>query len=265
MSGQRSRARRRAELSQHLLRGRPLAASLVDHSTVSRDDLVVEIGPGRGALTRALAERCRRLVAVEIDERLLADLRTGFRNAPHVEMVHGDFLRFGLPEGPYKVFGSIPYSRTAEIVRRLVDAPGPPEDAYLIVQREAAEWFAGVPYAPETLSSLLLKPWWQVEIVRRLRRTDFDPPPSVESVVLWLGRRSRPLVSDSQGDAYRRFVSDSFGRRGNTVRRCLGNVFTGRQIERLAIDLRFRWSDPPSSLTFDQWLGLFRFLELRRS
>ena len=115
-------------------------------------------------LTRALAERCGRLVAVEIDEGLFVELRAAFRDDPHVVLVHDDFLRHQLPDGPYKVFASVPCNRTAAIIRRLADAPVPPDDAYCIVQREAAERFCGTPHASETRSSLLLKPWFQVEI-----------------------------------------------------------------------------------------------------
>ena len=260
MPGRGHRAPRRAELSQHFLRSRALAASLVAHSTISRHDLVVEIGPGRGTLTRALAERCGNLVAIEIDPVLFLDLEAAFRDVAHVAVVHADFLRHPLPDAAYKVFASIPYARTAAIIRRLVNAPTPPLDTYLVVQREAAERFAGSPCAPESLSSLRLKPWWQVEIVRRLRRTDFDPPPDVDSVVLWLARRTRPLVDQAQRRLYRHFIDASFGRRGNTLRRGLGGTFTGRQIARLALYLHFSAGAPPSSLTFDQWLGLFRFL-----
>ena len=163
-------------------------------------------------LTRELAERCRHLVAVELDEHLFVGLRHEFHGVPHVTLLHRDFLHFKLPETPYKVFGSIPFSRTAAIIRRLVEAPVPPEDAYCVVQREAGERFAGGPFAPETLPSLLLKPWWQAEVARQLRRTDFDPPPRVDTVLLWLARRPRPLVDPSQQSLYHDCViSPSWG------------------------------------------------------
>lgn len=263
MSGQRRRARRRRELSQHFLRSRSLAARLVDQSTISARDLVVEIGPGRGILTHELAKRSGRLVAVELDRCLVTGLRETYADNDHVDVVLGDFLKYSLPTCAYKVFGNIPYSATAAIIRRLVDAPVPPVDAYCIVQRESADRFAGHPFAPETSASLLMKPWWQIEICHRLRRSDFDPPPSVESVMLWLARRTRPLIQESHGQIYRKFISGSFGRRGNTVRQCLKSVFTGPQVARLARDLRFNPNARPSELTFDQWLGLFRFLTLK--
>ena len=196
---------------------------------------------------------------MELDGELARVLRAEFSGNPNVEVVQQDFLRFELPHTPYKVFGSIPFARTADIVRRLVNDAAPPDEAYLIVQREAAERFAGTPYAPETLASLLLKPWWHTEIVRRLRRTDFDPPPSVDSVVLWLLRRDRPLVTGSEHARYTDFVTASFGRRGDSVARCVRGVFTRPQIARLARDLRFDPRAAPSALSFDQWLGLYRF------
>ncbi|HAL46786.1 MAG: 23S ribosomal RNA methyltransferase Erm [SAR202 cluster bacterium] len=259
MSGQSIPARRRADLSQHFIKNSALAASLVAQTSISAEDLVIEIGPGQGVLTQQLASRCKRLVAIEIDDRMARVLCSQFSDAPQVRIVQGDFLRYELPDQTYKVFANIPFSRTAAIVRRLVDAASPPLDAYLVVQREAAERFCGAPYAGEALQSLLIKPWWQAEIVRRLQRTDFAPPPKVTPVMLWLARRTRPLVSDSQADLYRRFVASAFGQGGATVRQCLRRIFTSRQLGRLARELRFDGGAPPSALTFDQWLGLFRY------
>jgi 23S rRNA (adenine-N6)-dimethyltransferase len=258
--GKRYAAPRRAELSQHFLRSASLAAELVARSSIVPSDLVVEIGPGRGVLTRALARASGHVRAIELDARLARELREAV-DAPNVEVVRGDFLRTPLPDEPYRVLANIPFARTADIVRRLTDGKRPPEDAYLIVQREAAERYAGGPYADESVTSLSLKPWWHAEIVRRLRRTDFDPPPRVDPVMLWLGRRARPLVADVETRRYRSFVDGAFGR-GRSVRSALRRELTAEQIRRLARDLRFELKAPPSALSFDQWLGLFRFASL---
>ncbi len=259
MFGRQLPEQRRPELSQHFLRKGALAASLVLHTSISNQDLVLEIGPGYGALTRALASRCRRLIAVEVDASLIGALRAEFGDIPNVQLIHGDFLQTALPASAFKVFANLPFSQTAAIVRRLLDASVQPDDAYLIMQQQAAERFAGHPYAPETLQSLRLKPWWHVEILRRLRRTDFAPPPRVECVLLWLARRPRPLVDQSEGSLYRNFVTAAFGRTGKTMTQCLRQLLTDRQIARLAYDLGFDPTGSPSSLSFDQWLGVFRF------
>lgn len=221
---------------------------------------MVEIGAGRGILTAELASRCREVLAVEVDPALCAALRRRFGKEPRVAVMCGDFLRFRLPTAePYRVFGNIPFSLSSAIVRHLTDAGHGPDDAHLLMQREAGLRFAGGPFGPETLASLLLKPRWQVEIVRDLRPEDFDPRPRVHSAMVWLARRPRPLVERSQLRAYRSFVTACFGRSGRTVGRCLRVFFTRHQIRRLARALNFDPSFPPSALSFDQWLGLFRF------
>lgn len=262
MSARRARTVRRPELSQHFLRSGALASSLASLASLTSSDLVVEVGPGRGVLTAEVARRCR-VIAVEIDPALCRELRRRFEDDERVSIVHGDFLEYRLPrQAGYKVLGSIPFSRTSAIVRRLLHAPVPPDDAVLVVQQEAAERFAGRPFAPESLVSLRTKPWWHVEIARRPRRRDFDPPPRVDSAVLWLARRPRPLVDATAADDYRAFVDGCFGRTGATIARCLRPVFSRPQISRLSQALRFEPSGPPSSLSFDQWLGLFRYKSL---
>ena len=128
------------------------------------------------------------------------------------------------------------------------------------MQREAAHRFCGRPYVAESLWSLRLKPSWHVEIVDRLRRTDFDPPPSVESVLLWLNRRHRPLLRDTERRIYQRFIEFAFGGNrslGQTTRPWLSKL----ELQRLGRDLRFAPDAPPSLLAFEQWLGIARFVD----
>lgn len=260
MSGHRSRAPRRPELSQHFLRSGALAASLVAHSSVSRDDLVAEIGPGRGLLTYALAQCADRVIAVEIDACLADELQTGSRS--NIDVVTGDFLSYPPPSRPHKVFANLPFARTADIIRRVTTTTSLTE-AYLVVQREAAGRFAGYPYDCETIRSLSLKPWWHVEIVRRLRRTDFEPVPNADAVLLWLLRRDKPLIQEGEGDTYLRFLNSQLGTAA-TVRKALRRLFTHNQVRRLARDLRFSLDARPSELSFEQWLGIYRFLAIDR-
>ena len=162
------------------------------------------------------------------------------------------------------MLGSLPYARTTDIVRRLVEAPNPPEDAWIIVQREAGIRFAGSPYAAETLWSLRLKPWWHVEILERLRNTDFDPPPSVESVLLWLNRRARPLVSSREAPLYRDFIEHGL-KDGGAINLATRRWLTRTQLKQLSRALHFQPHDVPSRLRFEQWLGLVRFVARQRA
>jgi 23S rRNA (adenine-N6)-dimethyltransferase len=255
VSGRRQ-PRRRADLSQHFLRSQGLARTLVRQSELSLTDLVIEIGAGTGVLTAALAARAREVRAIEGDTHLASGLRRRFDDSSVVEILEADFFAAELPREQYSVFANVPFNRTADVVRRLTEGQRPPEDAYLVVQAEAAARFAGLPYGPESVASLVLKPWWHLEIEYWFRRSDFSPPPSVDSVLLHLARRDRPLVDGVLRSEYARFIERSFGRGG--VGRGLRDSYSPRELRLLAQRLRFDRRAPPSALSFEQWLVLFR-------
>jgi 23S rRNA (adenine-N6)-dimethyltransferase len=207
----------RRPLSQNFLTDRGLVSRLVRATTISPGDehtpgdLVVEIGPGRGILTAELLQRAGRVVAIEIDGRLCAQLRRRFAGQPRLQLIHGDFLSTPLPRGPWKVFASIPYAATSDIVRRLLEASNPPDDCWLVVQAEAAGKLVPQPRG-NRLAALLYYPWWRASIVHRFRRSDFRPPPRVDSVLLRLERRAEPLVPGGQQRLYQDYAAFSFGR-----------------------------------------------------
>lgn len=244
--------RRRPELSQHFLRRRELASRLVAAAALGPHDLVVEVGPGRGVLTEALVATGARVLAVEVDPdlaRLVAD-----RFAARVESVQADFLDFPIPRGA-RLIANLPFSITADAIRHVVRSEA--QDAHFIVQREAAERFAGAPWGRETLASLELKPWWHTELLRPLRRTDFDPPPSVDCAYLWLARRTPPLLPLAERAPYRSFFARTIGR-GRTLREALRREFTRPQLDHITRDLGLPIDAHPTAATFDQWLAIYR-------
>jgi 23S rRNA (adenine-N6)-dimethyltransferase len=252
-------AHRRPELSQHFLRTADVARSLIRRIALSPGDLVVDGGAGDGALTAALAELGCNVIAVEKDERLYRLLARRFADHPNVTCRHADILTFPLPVTPYHVVSNVPYAITAALLRALLHAARPPDEAALIVQREAAEKFAGTPR--ETLFSLLWKPYYEIAVACSVPRHDFVPPPRVESALLLLRRRDLPLVTATSAPAYRSFVTKALSHGAPEVSRGLRPFVTAPQLKRLAHDLGFHARGSTSQLTFDQWLGIFRFVE----
>lgn len=252
----RQHARARGEpRSQHFLHDPRLVRDLVRSMCIPRDRPVLEIGAGAGAITWALADAGFRVIAVEEDVRLYRSLRARFIGRTNVECHHADFLAMPPLARPHAVVSNVPYAITSALVRRVLDSAA--TDAYLILQREAAEKLAGLPSA--TLTSLLRQPWFDIEITRELRRADFDPPPSVESALLRVHRRETPLVPASEARAYRQFVLQTFGTRRQRARDALRLAFTERQLVRLMRELGIERDARPSQITFPQWLAMFRF------
>jgi 23S rRNA (adenine-N6)-dimethyltransferase len=249
--------RRRPELSQHFFRDQRMVRRLVESLPITTRT-VLEVGPGTGMLTEALADGGFHVIAIEKDARLFRALRERMLGRTNVEAHHSDFLRAPLPAGEYTVVANLPFNISAAAVRRLTSGPHPPRDAFLVLQREAAQKLAGTPR--ETLFSLLLRPSFESSITRLFRRIDFDPRPRVRPSMLWIHRREWPLLVGAAATRYSRFVTETFGdarASGAAFRR----YFSRRQIVRLAQDHGFGLSALPSELSFPQWLAIFRYYE----
>jgi len=251
--------KKKLENSQNFLHSDKLVGQLIEKSNVEKGDIVIEIGPGKGIITKQLAKTCSKVYAVEYDPYLYRKLNKMFYNIENVEIQHGDFLEFRLPEKQkYKVFSSIPYNITSAILSKLTSSYNPPEDAYLIVQEEAARKYAGSPYNKESMRSLLLKPYFDLEIICKLKRTDFKPVPSVNSLLLHIRKRKNAQINKSQTDLYRDFIAYIFKRNGNMRERC-EYIFSYKQLKRLSKDVGFNVTDCPAYINFQQWLKVFQY------
>jgi 23S rRNA (adenine-N6)-dimethyltransferase len=248
-------------LAQNFLRSSKFVRSLLDTSSIESCDIVYEIGPGRGIITAELARIARKVIAIEKDPILVGQLCKRFQDVDNVEIIASDFLRCHIPNREYKIFANIPYSITADIVRKILYAPPVPSEAYLVMQKEAAEKFSGSP--SETQFSILAKPLFNLQIIRELRRTDFEPVPNVDSVLLHIKKRHSSLVREEDTFLYRNFVHYGFGRWKNNLKLIFKTIFTYQQWKRLSKDLHFPLDATPSKLTFEQWLGLFECFKQR--
>jgi 16S rRNA (adenine1518-N6/adenine1519-N6)-dimethyltransferase len=189
---------------------------------------VVEIGPGRGALTAHLLERADSVVAVEIDPILVQYLRTKFRGADRLELVEGDILKVDLARwGPAVVVGNLPYYITSPIVGKVL-ALGPAlTRAVFLVQKEVAERLTAAPgsrdYGYLTVATQFFA---QVEYLFTVPPAAFQPAPKVDSAVVRLAPRRELPAADPA--AFLRFVSLAFQHKRKTLRNNLSEAY-GRE------------------------------------
>ncbi|MGE5222532.1 MAG: 23S ribosomal RNA methyltransferase Erm [Omnitrophica WOR_2 bacterium] len=244
--------------SQNYFKDSRLVASLLSRSSIGFGDVVYEIGPGKGIITTQLARRCRQVVAIEKDPRLAAFLKKKFARDPNVSIRAGDFLNDRLPDGQYKVFANIPFNITSAVVTALTAAKNAPEDTYLTMQKEAARMYTGEP--SESLRSVLLKPWFDVEVFQHFRRSDFTPEPGVDAVMLRLYKRIPPLVNPRDQRCFRDFMTCCFTAWRPNLDDILKGIFSWKQLKHIQRDLGIDLQVPPTAIRFGDWLNLFDFL-----
>jgi 16S rRNA (adenine1518-N6/adenine1519-N6)-dimethyltransferase len=218
---------KRRALGQHFLRDAGVAGAIVDLLAPTANDLVVEIGPGEGALTDVLARRAGRLIALEVDRTLLERLR---RRLPGVEALEADARTwdYGLlarpPGGRVLVVGNLPYSVSKPIVAALLEARRALDAMALMLQREVAERLAAPPGGKVYGAlSVLTQAVCDVELALRVPPGAFRPPPKVDSAVVRLVPRRDARVPAELEGRFREVVRAAFGRR----RKMLANALAG--------------------------------------
>jgi len=216
---------RRRALGQHFLRDAGIARAIVGLLAPTERDLVVEIGPGEGALTDELARRSGRLIALEVDRVLLERLR---RRLPAVEVLEADARTWDYgaltrpPGGRVLVAGNLPYSVGKPIVAALLEARTAIDAMALMLQREVAERLAAGPGGKVYGAlSVLTQAVCDVELALRVPPGAFRPPPQVESAVVRLTPRASARVPRALEARFREVVRAAFSSRRKTLANAL--------------------------------------------
>lgn len=212
----------RKRFGQHFLHDARVLDAIVDALGPLAGRTVVEIGPGRGAMTSRLADKAGRLIAIELDRDLAAGLRVQYALRPHVEIMEADVLDVPLGEragGPYVLAGNVPYYITTPILFHALTQPRPDVAVYL-VQREVAERMAATPGGKiYGALSVNLQAFADVTLVRTVSPKSFTPPPTVESAVVRVVPRRETLLPREHEATFRTLVIGAFGlRRKQMVR-----------------------------------------------
>ena len=237
--------KRLATQSQNFLRSPKLVESLIKRSNITTDDTVYDLGAGSGIISSVLAQRVKRVVAVEYDKRLMKTLQHNLESHTNVTIRNENILTVPLPHFPYKVFANIPFHLSSQIVQRFVNSPTSPEAAYLIVQRQFGRKLIATDTTHFTSQlGMIIGAEYTAKIIKRLNRTDFWPHPAVDTVCLELVKRKNPLIPKARLRAYRQFTTDCFNDPKVLAKMPLAII---GQVPGVS----------PSRLSLDQWALLF--------
>ncbi|MGA9511083.1 MAG: 16S rRNA (adenine(1518)-N(6)/adenine(1519)-N(6))-dimethyltransferase RsmA [Candidatus Sulfotelmatobacter sp.] len=273
------------KLGQHYLASESYASQIVDALGDVSQNTVLEIGPGRGILTSLLAKHTRRLIAVELDRVLAAQLRLRFAMFPNVEVIEADILSidfdslFGPKPGlsrpgiefkptPANVIGNLPYYITSDILLRLFDYSKYFETIVILVQREVADRIAAKPGSRDYgLLSATAQLYARVEKLFTLPPGAFAPPPKVHSTVLRLTMAARHQELGLNTDGFKQgfidFLKLSFGQKRKTLWNNLKSSYPEPELRAALSQARVKPAARAETLTLEESATLFR--ALRRS
>ncbi len=237
--------RNRIKYSQNFLTNTQLVESLVERTSISSDDTVIEIGAGEGIFTKSLIKKAGKVIAFELDDDFFRKLSQKFQNEKSLELKPEDFLDSQLPANRYKVFSNIPFNITSAIIKKLTLENNSPDDSYLIVQKEAAMKFAGKPMdITNSQLSVILYPWFEFRLVYTFKSADFFPRPRVDTVLLQIKKRGQSLVKNR--NKYEDFVTYAFNQPKPNIAEGLSKIMKIKPT-----------NSKPSELNFDDWVNLF--------
>ena len=253
-------------LGQNFLADHNALLKIVRDSGVDQDDDVLEIGAGLGSLTRVLAVNAKKVIAVEIDNRLFKVLNEVTQAFNNVQLVNGDILDINIgdlfAEDGYKVVANIPYYITSAVVRHMLEAKIKPSRIVLTMQREVAERITNED-EKMSLLSLSVQIYGQARITHHIPPSCFIPEPKVESSVLVIDVYPQPKLSEDEIQFLFHLAHAAFNQKRKMMRSSLRSVLEGDAdtvsaiLEGSSIDPQAR----PESLSLADWIRLTKIVK----
>ena len=218
-------------LGQHWLTDRFILSEIADAANITKEDTVLEIGPGLGTLTSELLKRAKNVISVEFDKELARKLPGQFPGT-NLDVVNEDILSFDLNSVPkkYIVVANVPYYITSKIVQKLMTADNKPKIAVLLVQKEVAERIAATP-GDMSILAISAQVFAETELGIEVPKEFFTPAPKVDSQVIVLKTRDKPLVSGDDEKNFFRVVKAGFSAKRKKLRSSLAGGLGKQKLE----------------------------------
>lgn len=231
---------------------------VVDVANITSSDVVLEIGPGLGSLTRYLAARGGSIIAVELDENLIEPLKHVINSFNNVQVVRGDILELDLSQiilaQEYLVVANIPYYITSAVIRHLLSSHIRPKCIVLTVQQEVAIRICATP-GNLSLLALSVQVFGRPQLIAHIPAGAFYPPPEVDSAVLRIELFPEPLIPSAQLDAFFRLAKAGFSQKRKTIRNSLagGLALKPDEVEQLLLAANIEPRRRAESLSLEEW------------
>lgn len=253
-------------LGQNFLIDEMALDEIVTQSGVTPESSVLEIGPGLGSLTRHLANRAARVLAVELDRKMIPVLDEVLRPWKNVTVVQSDILAYdpsdAFGDGAYRVVANIPYYITSAVIRHLLNLRSRPESISVTIQKEVAERICADP-GDYSLLALSVRIYGEPRYVMTIGKEAFYPAPKIDSAVVRIDLFEKPLIADADTDRFFALLKAGFAQKRKTLRNSLSsNIGIGKADVETALNAAgINPTRRAETLEIDEWLRLMDAVE----
>ncbi len=259
MSSSKIYPKARKRFGQNFLQDQQIISDIVTSISPQKDQHIVEIGPGRAALTEPLSMACNKLDVIELDRDLVPLLRARFINSKHLTIHQADALMFDYSslvvddDDVLRIIGNLPYNITTPLLFHLLTFSNVIEDMCFMLQKEVVERICAQPDS-KTYGKLSIMLQYQCEVEQLfiVPPEAFDPKPKVDSAIIYMKPRSEMLGGEIDIDALNDVVSTAFSQRRKTIANTLKNKVSQQILLDLGIDLKQR----PETLSVEQYVAI---------
>jgi len=243
--------------SQNLYTNKEKLKEIIKLSEINFSDIVLDIGAGTGIITEELSRYAKQVIAYELDQKYFKKLEEKFKNNSNVVLKNENFLNVQLPKKTFKIFSNIPFFVTADIINKITDVNSKLEEAFLFVQKESAERFAGEP--KNTQIATILSFMYEIKIREKFQKKDFKPMPNVDIVLLNIRRKD---FNKKDFQLYRDFITYIFNQMNYSVLDTFKKLFTYKQLKYINQYLNKNRYSKPTDIPLDYYLNIFQEFKL---
>ena len=243
--------------SQNLYTNKEKLKEIIKLSEINFSDIVLDIGAGTGIIAEELSRYAKQVIAYELDQKYSRELEEKFNNSSNIILKNENFLNIELPRKEFKIFSNIPFFITTDIINKITDVNSKLEEAFLFVQKESAERFAGEP--KNTQIATILSFMYEIKIREKFQKKDFKPMPNVDIVLLNIRRKD---FNKKDFQLYRDFITYIFNQMNYSVLDTFKKLFTYKQLKYINQYLNKNRYSKPTDIPLDYYLNIFQEFKL---
>ena len=249
--------RAKKKFGQNFLHDNAVIERIIQSFNPKSDEVIYEIGPGHGALSKELVNYCQQLNVIEIDQDIIPILKATFALTQNITIHHQDALSWKIPQGKNRIIGNLPYNISTPLIFHLLDASEYIEDMHFMLQKEVVDRICAEPGSKKYgRLSVMTQYYCETEYLFDVPPESFDPIPKVMSAILRLKPFKRPPVQVDNLGNLKTIVTQAFSQRRKTIRNSLKKILPEEQIKAAGVNPDLR----AEAITLEEFAHLSNFL-----